>query len=284
MIITATLTLVHAVAQAILTSQRDHSISVWRVGTGELLSTLAAASGARVSQLVCAKNGSAAVCLYETDLDDSPSATEDSEGLTQDVRILDMLSGELSGHTVLRGSNEISCVTVSDDGRLAVVGTALGQFRIISAADYRVEEWAPPAEEHDGRPVIGLGLSPDTTSLLSAHALSSEVIEWRLRSAASELSQDANIAFEASQSTAVCRYDLGSESVEIDGSRSHVAIRFLGDGDFFTVSDANYLRLFKVRGLLCRSDAISVTDRNAVERATPSDRHWAARPRRACRP
>jgi hypothetical protein len=77
---TATLTLDRVIVQGILSSLRDQSINVWRIGTGELLSTLPADSGARVSQLVCAKNGSAAVCLYEYDLDETPSATENGEG------------------------------------------------------------------------------------------------------------------------------------------------------------------------------------------------------------
>jgi WD40 repeat protein len=281
---TATLTLDRVIVQGILSSLRDQSINVWRIGTGELLSTLPADSGARVSQLVCAKNGSAAVCLYEYDLDETPSATENGEGQTQDVRILDMISGELSSRTVVRGSNEISCVTVSDDGRVAVVGTALGKFQFISAADHRVQEWTPPAEELGREPVIALGLSPDATSLFSAHALSSEVIEWEVRGVASELSEDADIAFEASQPTAVCRYDLGHVLVGIDGTQRHVAIRFIGGEDFFTVSDANHLRLFKVRDELSRSGGISVTDWNAAERATTSNRHWTARSRRACRP
>lgn len=237
-----------------LCSLRNHSINVWRIGSGELLSTLPADRGARIAQLACAKNGSTAVCLYEYDQDDAPSVAEDGDSLSQDVRILNASAGELSSRTAVRGSGEISCLAVSDCGRLAILGTARGQFRFIGAGGHgRVEEWTPPAEElgeSSVRAVVAMCFSPDATSMLSAHASSCEVLEWGIRSFVSKFSEDTGSTLEDSRPTVVCRYDLGQGIAGLEDARGLVTIRFLGGGDFFTVSDANRLRLFKVHGAI----------------------------------
>lgn len=200
-----------------------------------------------IGNLVYATNGSTGLSLYEyVDGDD------DSSLRRQEVHVIHSRHEALESQpSAVQGNGELSCLSISDSGRIAATGTNTGVVHFFETANPdHVETWTPGGDHHDDRALKAICFSPDDTSLFSIADSADEVLE---RTIAEFVSEKFPSEFDASVhesqrqlSFAVCRYDIGAHPSDSKEDSTDVSIRFLGSGDFFVVLVAQRLHLFKV--------------------------------------
>lgn len=203
----------------------------------------------QAQQLMCAREAPIAACLLT-------SRDEEDNELQQILVLHGGMEEPMQDYFPMEGK-QLTCIAWSKMGDVLITGSQTGNIEFIDVIRperiYRCNLVSSSGSARiDGGNLSAICLSPDGTSMLSVHENGAVVMEWSVASilvavaSPTDASSDVRGSVIDVNPTLTRTYEmdkpLASRNAEVD-----TAIRFVGAGDYFVVTDCAALHIFKVR-------------------------------------